>query len=167
MLDTKRVKKGATPRLVALFVDTAGALKTGLTVTVRVIRTSDDEFLKNDATWTAAPSTEYTATEWDNTNEPGVYYFDFALPDSIDQYLIRFDGSGSAATRYQFAWLEAVKLDEADIHEAKAALVNKQKQSISDGVVTIYDDDGTTPLVTMAPSVDDVDNPTENILTPS
>ena len=166
MLDGMRVKKNSTRRLTAVFVDSAGNAKTGLAVTVRVIRVSDDKFLKNDATWTASPSTEYTATEWDGTDMPGVYYFDFALPDAIDQYFVRFDGSAGVANRYQYAWLEAVKLDEADLHKAKAALVNKQKQMIADGVVTIMDDDGTTSLMTLTPNVDDVDNPTENILTP-
>jgi hypothetical protein len=167
MLESIRVKKNSTRRLVAVFVDAAGASKTGLTITVRVLRVSDDQYLKNDGTWTAAPSTEYPATAWDGTNMPGVYYFDFALPDAIDQYFVRFDGSTGAANRYQYAWLEAVKLDEADLHQAKAVLVNKQKQTISTGVVTVMDDDGTTALMTMTPSVDDVDNPTENILTPT
>lgn len=112
MFDAIRAKKGTTQRLTAMFVDTAGALKTGLTVSVRVIRVSDDKFLKNDATWTAAPSTEYTATEWDSANMPGVYYYDFAIPDTKapDEYMIRFDGSADAATRYQFAWLEAIDI---------------------------------------------------------
>ena len=167
MLECMRVKKNTTKRLVAIFVDSSGSLKTGLTVTVRVLRTSDDKFLKNDGTWTMTPSTEYTATEWDGTDMPGVYYFDFSLPDAIDQHLVRFDGSDEAANRHPFAWVEAVKLDELDMHKAKAALVNKQKQTISDGVVTIYDDDGTSSLITMTPSVDDVDDPTENVLTPS
>ncbi len=167
MLEGFRIKKGSTKRLTAIFVDTAGIAKTGLTVGVRVIRVSDDKFLKSDGTWTASPSTEYTATEWDGTNMPGVYYFDFAVPDGLDEYLIRFDGGAGAANRYQFTWLEAVVIDEADMHKVKAALVNKQKQSIADGVVTIYDDDDTTELVTLTPSVDDVDDPTQNILTPS
>ncbi|MBN2560667.1 MAG: hypothetical protein JXQ75_07030 [Phycisphaerae bacterium] len=167
MFDCIRVKKGTTERLTATFVDATGDLKDGLTVTVRVIRSTDDKYLKNDGTWTAAPSTEYSAAELDGTNMPGVYYFDLSLPDAIDQYLVRFDGSADAANRYQFARIEAVRLDEEDLQKAKAALVNKQKQTIADGVVTIYDDDGTTSLVTMTPGVDDVDNPTENILTPS
>jgi hypothetical protein len=166
MLESTRVKKNSTRRLVAVFVDAAGAAKTGLTVTVRILRASDDQYLKNDGTWTAAPSTEYGATAWDGTNMPGVYCFDFTLPDVIDQYFVRFDGSTGAANRYQYAWLEAVRLNEEDLHKAKAALVNKQKQSISTGVVTILDDDGTTALMTLTPSVDDVDNPAENILTP-
>ena len=167
MLEGMRVKRNSTRRLTAVFVDSVGNAKTGLAVTVRIIRASDDEFLKNDATWTASPSTEYTATEWDGTDLPGVYHFDFALPDAIDQYFVRFDGGTAAANRYQYTWLEAVALDEADLHKAKAALVNKQKQTIADGVVTVYDDDDTTELVTLTPSVDDVDNPTENVLTPA
>jgi hypothetical protein len=31
-------------------------------------------------------------------------------------------------------------------------------------VVRIYDDDAETPLVTLTPTVDDVDSPTENVL---
>ena len=167
MFDCIRVKKGTTHRLVATFVDTAGDLKDGLAVTVRAMRAGDNKFLKNDGTWTSTPSTEYTATEWDGTNMPGVYTFDFSIPDAIDQYIVRFDGGAGAANRYQYAWVEAVKLDEADLHKAKAALVNKQKQTISDGVVTVYDDDGSTELVTLTPSVDDEESPTENILMPS
>ena len=167
MLESIRVKKNSTRRFVGIFVDAAGNAKTGLSPTVRVLRASDDKYLKNDDTWTAAPSTEYAAAEWNAENVPGVYYFDFSLPDAVDEYALRFDGGAGAANRYQYAWIEAVPIDEADLHKAKAVLANKQKQAIATGVVTIMDDDGATSLITLTPSVDDVDNPTENILTPS
>ncbi|MFH1419450.1 MAG: hypothetical protein ABII12_14335 [Planctomycetota bacterium] len=167
MFDCLRVKKGTTCRLLAAYVNAAGGFENGLTVTVRVMRAGDNKFLKSDETWTSAPSGEHTATEWDGSNMPGVYYFDLLLPDTIDQYLIRFDGGAAAANRYQFAWIETVRLDEADLHKAKAALVNKQVQTIDTGVVTIKDDDGTTDLVTLTPGVDDVESPTQNVLTPS
>jgi len=167
MFDAMLVKKGSTRRLVAVLVDAAGALKTGLTVGVRVVRSSDGQYLKNDGTWAASPVDEPSAAEWDAANLPGVYYWDFALPDALTAYLVRFDGGGGAANRYQFAWIEAVKTGDADLHAAKAVLANRQKQTISTGVVTVYDDDGATALLTLTPSVDDADNPTENILTPA
>ncbi|MEE8170972.1 MAG: hypothetical protein V3T70_10530, partial [Phycisphaerae bacterium] len=55
----------------------------------------------------------------------------------------------------------------SEVHLAKAAAVNKQIQTIATGVVEIKDDDGTTTLKTMTPSVDDQNAPTQNILTPS
>ncbi len=142
----------------------AAVLRSGRT---RVLKAGGDQYMKNDGTWTAVPSTEYTATAWDGVHMPGVYYFDFSLPDAVDEYALRLDGGAGAANRYQYAWIEAVPIDEADMHKAKAALVNKQKQAIATGVVTIMDDDGATSLITLTPSVDDVDNPTENVLTPS
>lgn len=67
---------------------------------------------------------------------------------------VAWDGNALVGTSY-------------DAHLAKAALANKQNQTISSGVVAIRNnaDDGT--LVTLTPSVDDNDNPTINTLTPS
>jgi hypothetical protein len=166
MLDCAYVKKGSTQRLVALFMDAAGGLKTALNVGVRVIRKSDGHYLRDDGTWAAVPNGEPAATEWDAIYDPGVYFFDWTVPDAIDEYLVRFDGGNAAANRYQFVYLRAVKIDAADLHKAKAALVNKQVQTIHTGVVTIKDDDGATALMTLTPSVDDTDNPMQNILTP-
>lgn len=167
MLDCIRVKKGTARRLAAVFVDAAGAPKTGLTPTVRVVRVSDGKYLADDATWTATPAAEYLAAEWSAAYNPGAYYFDFTLPDALDSYLVRFDGGAAAANRYVYAWVEAVAVADGDLHRAKAALVNKQSQDIATGVVTVFDDDGVTPLVTLTPSVDDPESATENILTPS
>ncbi len=167
MLDSIRVKKGTTRRLIAVYVDAAGALKTGLAVGVRVVRVSDGKYLKNDGTWSSTPTSEPAGVEWSAANNPGVYYYDFAVPAASDQYLLRIDGGSAAANRYAYAWLEAVAVDDADLYKIKAALINKQKQAIATGVVTIMDDDGSTPLVTLTPSVDDPDSATQNILTPS
>lgn len=167
MFDSIRVKKNSTQRLVAVFMDAAGAPKTGLTVAVRVVRSSDGQYLKNDGTWVASPADEPSAAQWDSAHLPGVYYWDFALPDALTTYLVRFDGSSEAANQHQFAWLEAVKAGDADLHTAKAVLANRQKQTISTGVVTVYDDDGATALLTLTPEVDDAEHPTENILTPA
>ncbi len=167
MFDSIRVRRNSTQRLVAVFIDAAGAPKTGLTVGVRVVRSSDGWYLKNDGTWAESPAGEPSAAEWDAENLPGVYCWDFALPDALTAYLVRFDGSSAAINRYQFAWLEAVQMGDADLHLAKAVLANKQKQAISTGVVTVYDDDGATALLTLTPEVDDAEHPTENILTPA
>ncbi len=164
MLDCLRVEKGTTERIVATFVDSAGALLGGLTVTVRVQRASDGHFLNGDGTWTAAPATEHVAAKIDATNRPGEYAFLFSMPDTTDEYDIRFDGGTTAANRYQFGSIKAVADAEGDLHVAKAVLANKQKQDIATGVVTVMDDDGVTPLLTLTPTVDDEDNPTKNIL---
>jgi hypothetical protein len=167
MLDCIRVKKGSSQRLIAVFVDVAGAGKTGLIVSVRVLRASDGKYLADDASWNVSPTSEPTAAEVSATHNPGVYEYEFAMPDALDQYLIRMDGTAAAANRYVYGRIEAVATGDADLHKVRAALVNRQTQSIADGVVTIMDDDGVTPLVTLTPSVDDPDNASENILTPS
>ena len=59
------------------------------------------------------------------------------------------------------------RMATTEIHKVKAALVNKRIQTIATGVVLIKDDDASTTLVTLTPSVDDADNPTQNIITPS
>ncbi|MCK6483613.1 MAG: hypothetical protein L6R00_05705 [Phycisphaerae bacterium] len=51
-----------------------------------------------------------------------------------------------------------------ELHLCKAALVNRQVQTIATGVVQIMDDDGVTPLRTLTPIVDDVNAPTQNVL---
>jgi hypothetical protein len=150
-----------------VFVDGSGGLQTGLSVNVRVARKSDGKYLQSDGSWASSPSNEYAAAELDASSLPGVYYFDWTLPDASDEYVVRFDGSSSAANRYQFACVQAVAVDAADLHKIKAALVNKQVQTIGTGVVAIMDDDGVTPLLTLTPTVDDVSNPTQNILSPS
>ena len=162
-----KVKKGTTERIEAVFVDSAGSLVTGLTTTVRIQRAGDGKFLKNDGTWTATPSSEYAAVESDATNRPGEYAFDFQMPDALDTYSVRFDGGIAAANRYQFGTITAVPDGDGDLHEMKAVLANRQEQEIATGVVTVMDDDGATPLLTLTPSVDDVDNPTKNILSVS
>ncbi|MCG8405128.1 MAG: hypothetical protein MI923_08035 [Phycisphaerales bacterium] len=167
MNDCLRVQKNTTETINATFLDTAGVLKTGLTVAVRIQRAGDGKYLKNDGSWTASPSTEYTAAELDATNRPGEYAFDFAIPDTLDIYSIRFDGGTGAANRYQFGKLKAVNDAEGDIHIAKAVLANRQEQSISTGIVTVMDDDDVTPLLTITPDVDDEENPTKNILSMS
>jgi hypothetical protein len=167
MFDCMLVKKGAARRLVAVFVDGGGGLKAGLTVGVRVVRKSDGEYLEGDGSWASSPSAEHAAAEWDAVNLPGVYCFDWALPEALDEYLVRFDGGSGAANRYQFAYVQAVAVDAADMHKVKAALVNKQVQTIGTGEVAIMDDDGVATLVTLTPAVDDVSSPTRNILSPS
>ena len=167
MYDCLRVHKGTTEAINAAFLDTTGAMKTGLTVTVRIQRASDARYLKNDGTWTATPATEYTATELDATNRPGEYAFSFAVPDALDTYDIRFDGGAGAANRYQFGKLKAVDDADGDIHIAKAVLANRQEQIISTGVVTVMQEDGVTPLLTFTPGVDNEENPTRNVLTVS
>jgi hypothetical protein len=164
MLDCIRVEKGTVERVLAVFVDSAGALLTGLTVAVRVQRSSDGKYLESDDKWSAVPATEHTAAQVDATNRPGEYIFSFSLPDVPETYEVRFDGGSSAANRYQFGAIKAVADAEGDLHAAKAVLANRQEQDIATGVVTVMDDDDVTPLLTLTPTVDDEENPTKNIL---
>lgn len=55
----------------------------------------------------------------------------------------------------------------AELHQCKAALVNRQAQTIATGVVQFFDDDGVTVVRTLTPTVNDPDAPTQNILVPS
>lgn len=162
-----KAKKGTTERILAIFTDAGGSPVSGLSATVRVQRKSDSYFLQSDSTWLMTPSDDSTAVELDASNLAGVYYFDFALPDALDEYVIRFDGSASAAPRYLFGILRAVADGDGDLKLARAILGNKQGQTIATGVVTVYDDDGETPLITLTPSVDSASNPKANIITPS
>lgn len=166
-MDNITIKVSEAQRLYMVFESAAGAGETGLTVTLRIRRESDGKYLKNDGTWTASPSTEYTATEASATDLPGVYYFDFTPPATADKFLIRWDGSASATDRYQFRYVRSAKMNATDLHLMKAIIANKQRQAIATGVVTIMDDDASTPLKTLTPSVDSASSPTMNIWTPS
>lgn len=166
-MDTCRATKGTTHKIVMVLRDSVGDLADGLSVTIRVRRASDGAYLQSDASWDSAPSSDPAAVETDSTDFPGVYHYDFALPDQIDRYTVRIDGSATASPRYLFGALMAVSDGDGDVKLARAMLTNKQQQAIATGVVTVMDDDGVTPLLTLTPSVDDVANPTLNILTPS
>lgn len=162
----ERAKVSSTIRLVCVLRDASDSLLTGKTVTLRVQRQSDGYFLKNDGTWAAAPGTEYTFSETDATNMPGTYHYAWTLPATLDSYIIRADcgTSGTPVPRYLFGRLLAVKLDESDMHKAKAMLVNRKEQAIATGVVTIYDDDGVTALFNLTPDQDTPANPTSRII---
>lgn len=166
MSGAERVKVGTAHRIIMVFRDSTGARKTGLTVTMRIRRKSDGKYLKNDATWTASPSTEYTATETDSTNMPGWYHFDFTLPATEDTYYVSADGSSTliAANRYQEGEILGVKLNEADIHKFAAFMLNKVVQNIGTGLVDVYDDDGVTVLYSLDIGQDDPATPTERIV---
>jgi len=167
MIAIYRSKKNTTQRIVVAYVTSFGLPKTGGAVSVRVVRASDGQYLQSNGGWSAAPQADPAAVEWSSANSPGIYYFDFQLPDAIDAYVITFDiGTGVPEPR-QYVWVEAVAVDEADLRKAVAILANRQEQDIATGVVTVMDDDGATPLLNLAPSVDDVNNPTKNILTVS
>lgn len=161
-----RAKKGITSRLVVNYLS-SGQPATGLSVSLRILRKSDDKYLNSDGSWTATPGTDPSTTEWSSSDMPGVYYFDFQLPDAPDAYLAHFDGGTSVSNRHQYFWLEAMPSDESDLHRVKAVLANNQEQEISTGIVTIKDDDGATALLTMTPGVDVPDSPTKNVLTVS
>jgi len=167
MIESIQAKKGTTKRVVVVFYNTFGGPKTGVSVTVRVVLASDNLYLQSDGSWGASPQADPTAVEWSSANSPGIYYFDFQLPDAVNSYLITFDGGNSVQTRFVYAWLDAVSADETDLHRVKAVLANRQQQEIASGIVTVMDDDGLTPLLTLTPGVDNVDNPTTNVLTVS
>lgn len=169
MIEINRTKKNTTKRIVVTYFTNFGMPKIGANVSVRVVRASDGQYLQSNGSWATTPQADPTAVEWSSANSPGIYYFDFQLPDAVDFYVIAFDGgSGSGVPqRYQYLSLEAVAVDEDDLRKAVAILANRQEQDIATGVVTVMDDDGVTPLFTLTPSVDDVNNPTKNILTVS
>lgn len=167
MISITRAKKNTTKRIVATYLTTFGVPKTGGNVSVRVVRASDSQYLQSDGSWAATPQADPAAVEWSSSNSPGIYYFDFQVPDAVDSYVITFDIGSGVAEPSQYVSLEAVAADETDLRKAVAILANRQEQDIATGVVTVMDDDGVTPLLALTPSVDDVNNPTKNILTVS
>lgn len=168
---TERAKVASVHRIVVAFRDSSGAYKTGLTVTLRIRRKSDGYYLKNDGTWTAAPSTEYTFTETDSTNLPGFYHYDFTLSATVDTYYVRADGSATliAANRYQEGELIGVAQSDADLGLAIARLINKSRQIKATGVIENYADDGTTVIrrYTMGTDTGNPQTATEIVHTPS
>ncbi len=108
MIDCARVTVSTTEVIEAAFLDSAGNLKTGLTVSVSIRRASDGKILQDDLQWVTSPSALPTATAVDGTNRPGEYAYAFALPATVDEYAIRCDGGSGAANRYAFASLKAM-----------------------------------------------------------
>lgn len=145
-------KPGDTVPLEAIYVDDSGALKTGLTPTVRVLRSSDSKFLKNDGTWTVSPSTEYTMSAMDATNLAGRYLYSFVIPSTDAAgtiYYIRLDGTSSAANRYQHMTIQTASGTLDDMGKILAAACGKQVQELNGankGRITFYDRDGSTVL---------------------
>ena len=156
MMSSQRVLQGSTTPITATFVDAAGVGLTGLSPTIRVYDRGANQYLKNDGTWvTGAPvGDEYTMTETDPADLPGVYHFGFTLRDSETSYDVRADGGISAANRYQDGEVIAVVSDESELHVAFAMLANERVHTISTGADEIMDNDGQTTLRTMTPTDD-------------
>ncbi len=150
MIESARVLKDATRRITAVFVDSSGNGVTGLSPSIRIHDEDQSEFLRNDGTW-GAIGTDYTMTEVDATNLPGLYAFDFTLRGTSTTYDVRVDGGGTPANRYGWSEIIAVDSDETELHLVKAMVANKREHTISTGVDKVYDDDGTTVLRTMTP----------------
>ena len=144
-----QIKKGTTHRIFAQWAQT-----TGLTPTVSIWRQSDSKYLKSDATWVTPESTLYTMTAVDATDRPGLYYFDFAIPDLSTNFLIELDGTSSHASssRYQIGQIESVADSPTNMHWLRAFITNKKSMAIATGIITVYDDDGTTTLFTIDPT---------------
>lgn len=165
-------KPGDTVPIEAVFIDSGGALKTGLTPTVRVRRTSDSKFLKNDATWTASPSTEYTMSAVDGTNLPGLYRFALAIPltDAVGtEYQVRCDGTSTAANRYQHLTIKTESNTLSDLARIYAAAAGKQVQELNGankGRITFYDRDGSTVLFYLVVTEDLESSPATRTFTP-
>jgi len=51
-------------------------------------------------------------------------------------------------------WDQPGGVNADELHLVKAILCNKRTQNVATGVVTVYDDDGTTPVCTLTPSGD-------------
>lgn len=155
---TRKVDKGTTVRLWAQFNDAAGAGETGLSAVIRIARMSDDNFWSGSA-WGASPS-DPAMTEYDSSNLPGLYYYDFSVPSDEDEFTVRADGTASATNRY------ATGLLISDI-TADAAMGNYTRQTIATSVVRVYDHDNTTLIGTLTPGVDSTSQPTERRITPT
>ena len=106
---------GATITLDVQFRTSADVGVTGLTPVLRVQRTSDSKWLKNDGTWTASPSTEYTLSEHDLTNYPGRYTRSWTPPSQADTYRVRYysgtGGSGTPEDTYYDLIIEVLQSD--------------------------------------------------------
>lgn len=154
MISSERVLKASTTRVAVTFVNASGEGMTSLTPAIRVYDRDADQYLKNDGTWvTGAPvGFEYTMTETDATDLPGVYHFDFNLRATETSYDIRADGGSTAANRYQDGEVIGVGSDESELHVAFAMLANERVHTISTGVDVILDNDGVTTLRTMTPT---------------
>jgi hypothetical protein len=154
MISSQRVRKGTTTRVTASFVDESGVALTGLTPTLRVYDRATGDFLKDDGTWVSpAPSgEEYAMSETDASDLPGLYHFDFDVPDSVTGFDLRADGGASAGNRFQCGEILAVESDESELHLAFAMLANRRRHTVSTGVDEVMDNDGTTVLRTMTPT---------------
>lgn len=128
-----------------------------------------------------------------DTNAPGVYEVHLSnnvLATGADRLTIQLRATGMKPHIIEIQLADAVAtvngaiadavLDELlsghttpgtlgrELHLCKAALLNKRTQNVrpADGKIKVYDDDGTTLLVTLTPSTD-ADDPTLRIVTPS
>ncbi len=154
MIANERVLKGATTRLTANFLDANGSALAGLSPEIRIFDRTTGRYLKDDGTWVlSVPAwSEYRMSETSAGDFPGLYYFDFAVPDSVSGFDIRADGGSSAGNRYQFGELLSVDSDESELHLAFAMLANRRQHTISTGVDVVMDNDGATVLRTMTPT---------------
>lgn len=151
MIDSVRVLKDGSHRITGVLVDSAGDGVIGLSPSIRIHDRVADEYLKNDASWSASPGTDYTMTETDATNLPGLYHYDFTLRGTATAYDVRTDGGSTPANRYAWGEIIAVDSDETELHLVKAMVANKREHTVSTGVDKVFDDDDTTLLRTMTP----------------
>lgn len=156
MIDSRRIEKSTAHRVTAVFVDANGDGVAGLSPSIRIHDEDQSQFLRNDATW-GAVATDYTMTEVDASNLPGLYEYDFTPRGTNVAYDVRCDGGATVANRYQWGELIGVDSDETELHLVKAMLANKRTHTVSTGVDVIFDDDDATPLKTMTPSEVDSD----------
>lgn len=105
-----------------------------------------------------AQSDDVHPTELDSVNMPGIYQFDLTQAESnCDTFLLY-----AQSTTENIAIDVVKEKTEASSLLAKI-LANKQKQNKTTGVITIYDDDGATPILLLTPT----ETETEITLTPS
>lgn len=159
-MNVRIVDKNSTRRIYAHLRTSATANLTGASPTVTIKRKSDGYFW-NGSTFAALAASEFM-TQLDATNCAGVYYYDFAIPNDHEEYLIWIDGTASAT--YIRHFVEAWRAGIAP--ETRAG--NYQEQTIATGVVKVYDgDDDTTEIHTLTPGKDSASNPTKSTWTPS
>lgn len=159
-MNVRIVDKNATRRIYVHLRTSGTANLTSGSPTLTIVRQSDGYFWTGSAFQSGAATVNMS--ELDATNAPGIYYYDFAIPNEYDEYLMYVDGTASATyiRYYSEHWKASIAPETRAGHY--------QEQTIATGVVKVFDgDDDTTELHTLTPGKDSASNPTKSTWTPS
>jgi hypothetical protein len=105
-----------------------------------------------------AQSNDVHPTELDAVNMPGIYQFDLTQAETNCDSFVLYAKSSTEGVEF-----DVVKEKTEATSLIAKVLANKQVQNKTTGVITIYDDDGVTPILLLTPT-DEGNNIT---LTPS